>query len=512
MENPTFQLRKWAKHDSNHELNSYFDDLSDYVIDFRISRRYGTNINELEITFNNIDHMFKPNPAGGVGDTDGLHHLIDNMDRIQLLINGVVEFTGFLTDYSTKADDKTAVGTVHDVSCLLKRGINLFPRPELKHSSMGAIEAIITAGGMVNVPINIDDRVKAKDYTISEVTFDCGTIAYDMISEICDSLGAQLICTKDGTVEIIPLYDGTIPSVLDFDYNDVDHVTSGDRKVQTSELYPSIWVYNSDDSSGISKGKMFRDKNMYDYLNQWDSCLKVNSKYALDQQTYCNIAYTKYMEMWRESTSGDAVTAYGNTSMDIGQIGKISYDDDASNYLVIGLTTQFNDSTGYTDTLEIQDATLKPYVIYLGQMLECGNIRDQIVKQVESYGGTLFEPGAYLRSGEWGMVDEALITHVLIDLGMKSPDTLTTSQETIENDWCIKVDEADLKPGDIVTWNHDLHEMGWYVGNGMVWEVWGSILKNNTPQAMRAHRYWVKGIQKPPGITVWRLKELKDCD
>ncbi len=506
---PTFQLLKYSKHGVDKILNDIPDDLTQYVIDLKTNRRYGTNIGSADVTFNNIPHMFKSSPI-----TIGGSLLIDNMDKVQVLINGVPQFTGFLTDYDTSADNKTAVGTIQDMLCLLKRGINLYPMPSFKYTNVSAIEVIHTLAGLAGVTINIAANVINNDYTISETTLESGSIPYDIISEICDSLGAMLFSTKDGIIKIELLYDGTIPTTLDFDYDDVNHVTTGDRKIQSSLLYPSIWVSNNDDT-GVNKGFMFRDINMFHYVNDWDSVLKVDSTFAVNKNASQNIAYSNFMNMWRSSSTGDFTSANGNKDMDVGNIGKAYYDGDIGTYLVIGLTTEFNKTTGYTDSLEIQDTTLKPSLEVVGQMTECATLRQQIIDQIRKYEGVPFEPGAYYRQdqGEWGMVDEALITHVLIDLKMRTADQLTTSQDVIMHEWCIPITEAQLKPGDIFTWNNDLHEMGWYMGNRVICEVWGSILANNTETAMRKHGYVVKEIPIPDYLhpVAWRLKELEAC-
>lgn len=509
---PEFNILHWCK-TGNMGL-AMSTNLSEFVIDFKIDRRYGTNINEATITFDNIPHgeltpsaLFKSSPVRG-------DSLTDNWNKIQILIDNAVQFTGFIVDYKISADNKTVEATAHDMLVLLRRGVNYAPRPSYKLGGVGAIEMVEYLAQVAGVNIDIDPAVKSNDYSINSIEIETGSMFYDLISDICESLGARLFCKKDGTITISPLFNGEIPQNLDFQYDDVIHVTSGSRSISSSQLYSSIWVSNNDDT-GSKKGIMFRDNLILKYLNGWDSALKVDSKLAVNKDISQNIAKSKFMDMWRKASTADVVIADGNINMDIGKIGSVNFDGSQGVYIVTGMTASFNEETGYTDSLQIEDAAINPQIECLGDMTECGTLRQQIVDQARKYEGVPFQPGAYYRKdqGEWGMQDEALITHVLIDLNLKLSSQLTASQSTIKNDWCIPIEESELKPGDIITWQHDLSEMGIYLGDRTVIEVWGSILQNNTETAMRRHGYVVKEIPLPDDKhpVCWRLKELENC-
>lgn len=503
---PTFKILHYKK--TGYKQISAPNDLSCFVIKFSIDRRYGTNINQASIMFNNtgnIQNLFKLNP---VKDSS----VLDNVDKIQILINNTVQFTGFLTDYKVSADKKTVEATIHDNLWILKKGANFFPRLSVKFYQVSAIGMINYLSGLAGTKIEIDNEINKKDYIMDTLEVQTGSIYYDVISDICESLNCRLFCTKEGTNTVKPMFDGIIPSKLDFKYDDVEHITNGSRQISSSLLNPTILITNENKKNGF----MFRDKIMYDYLNNWDSVLKVDNKFAVNKYIAQNVASYIFKEMWRKSLTTDAISANGNINMDVGKIGSANFDNYFSTYIVVGLTTSFNMENGYTDTLEMQDATINPQIQFLGELTECGSIRQQIVDQARKYKNVPFQPNAYYRKeyGEWGMRDEALITRVLIDLKMKSPDQLTASQNTIKYKWCIPIDASKLKPGDIVTWRHDLSEMGFYTENKTIIEVWGSILRSNTETAMRKHGYVVKEINMPKDKqpVCWRLKELENCE
>lgn len=256
---------------------------------------------------------------------------------------------------------------------------------------------------------------------------------------------------------------------------------------------------------------------MLEYLNGWDDVEVINSDLAINKDVARNMAHERICTMWRGATSQDIMTADGNIDMDIDKVVQTTIDDNTDVYRVIGMTTTFNEDEGYIDKLTLE--CIHPHNIeFLGDMIDCKGMRDSIVAAAMKYLNIPFHPDMYYRTdqGEWGMKDEALITHTLIDVGMKEPETLTTSQPTIKNEWCYSITKDQLQAGDIVTWPNDQHEMGFYIGDNKIIEVWGSVINNMTPTAMKYKGYFVKVILMDDAFGVvnpecWRLKELEAC-
>ncbi len=325
-------------------------------------------------------------------------------------------------------------------------------------------------------------------------------------------MDAIIHASKDGSINVIPAYlDYT--SGFDFDYTEIKHITSAATTINSSILKPTILVKNDADENH-KKVWSFTDKEMLEYLNGWDDTEIIDSSLAINKETASNIAHERLCTMWRSATNLDILIAEGNENMNIDKVIRATIDNNTDVYRVIGMTTVFNESEGYVDKLTLE--CIHPHVIeYLGDMIDCQGIRDEIVKQAMKYLNIPFHPNMYYRQDlkEWGMRDEALITHTLIDIGLRSPEELTTSQSTIKNNWCIPIRKDQLKAGDIITWRHDLSEMGFYIGNNRIIEVWGSVIPNMTPTSMKYRGYYVKVIKFPNfGIPeCWRLKELKDC-
>jgi hypothetical protein len=371
--------------------------------------------------------------------------------------------------------------------------------------------------GNFGVSISIDTKVTAKATLIKEYTIENGQNVYDAIVELCQSLDAVIFARKDGSIAIKPAYL-EYASGYDFDYDEVNHITSASTTINSSMLKPTILVENNSDSNK-KLSWVFTDKEMLQYLNGWDDVEVINSDLAINQSIAQNMAHERICAMWRAATSQDIMIADGNIDMDLDKVIQTTIDDNTDVYRAIGMTTAFNESEGYTDRLTLECIHVHN-VDFLGDMVDCQGIRNAIIEQARKYFNIPFHPDMYYRHdstyNEWGMKDEALITHVLIDIGLKPPETLTVSQDVIKNEWCVPIAFDKLQKGDIVTWPDDQHEMGIYAGDNTVIEVWGSVIENMTPTAMRMQGYYVKytpldlshGVVNP---LCWRLKELVAC-
>ena len=488
-------------------------DISDYIININIDRRSGTNINECKLICDGIPHperdrqLFVRKSISNDGNV-----ITDPMDKIQVFINGKVQFTGWVLNYKITSDSQQVELTLHDNCILLKRGLNVHPRPKVTYTDMYTSAIIIMLGGLVGVSIIIDPLVIAKTTLLHEYTIENGQNVYDAITELCQSLDAIISARKDGTIVVKPAYL-EYTNGYDFNYNEIDYITSASTTISSSVLKPSILIQNNTDSEH-KKAWVFTDKKMLEYLNGWDDTEIIDAPLAINKQVAANIAHERLCEMWRSASTQDIVIAEGNIDMDVDKVIQATIDENTDVYRVIGMTTVFDEGEGYLDKLTIE--CIYPHDIeYLGDMVDCKGIRDSIVAQCQKYMNIPFHPDMYYRQDlkEWGMKDTALITHTLIDIGFRTQGELTTSASTIKNDWCFPVSRKDIMPGDIITWRHDLNEMGFYIGNNKIIEVWGSIKRHMTPTIMKMTGYVVKIIMFPNfgEPEIWRLKELKDC-
>lgn len=489
-------------------------DISKYILDINIDRRSGTNINECKLKCDGIPYINgEPLVRKSVTNSDNV--IIDPMDKMQVYINGKVQFTGWLVNYKISSDNQQVDLTLHDNGILLKRGLNAHPMKKVIYKEVYNTTVIAMLAGIVGITVTLDPKVVQKATLLKEYAIENGQNIYDAITELCQSLDAVIFAQKDGSMIVKPAYLD-YSSGYDFDYNEVIHITNASTAISGSMLKPTILVQNNSDEKA-KKAWVFTDKEMLNYLNGWDDVEVVDSDLAINKDVAANMAHQKFCIMWRQATTQDIVTADGNIDMDVDKVIQTTIDDNIDVYRVIGMTTVFNETEGYMDRLTLE--CIHPHDIeFLGDLIDCKGMRDAIVEASMKYLDVPFHPNMYYRQDqeEWGMKDEALITHTLIDIGMKSEDTLTTEQSTIKNEWCIPITKGQLQPGDIVTWPNDQHEIGFYIGNNKIIEVWGSVISNMTPTAMRYKGYFVKVILMDDAFGVvnpecWRLKELEGC-
>lgn len=486
-------------------------DISKYIININIDRRSGTNVNECKLNCDGIPYDSQLFVRKSITNPDDV--ITDPMNRIKVYINDSIQFTGWVVDYKINSNDQMVELSLHDNSILLKRGLNVHPRTKVTYKGLFNTAIIIMLGGLVGVNINIDPNVISKAVLIDEYTIENGQNIYDAISNLCSSLDAIIYANKDGSIIVKPSYVEYI-SGYDFDYNEVNHITSASTSIYGSKLKPTIEVRNNSDEDH-KKTWSFTDREMYQYLNGWDDVEIIDSDLAINKEVAANIAHQRFVLMWRSATSQDIVSADGNIDIDVDKIIQTTLDDNTDVYKIIGLNTSFNESEGYIDKLTLEG--IHPHAIeYLGDTVDCTGLRNAIVEQAQKYLNVPFHPDMYYRSDEWGMKDEALITHTLIDIGLRSAEELTTSQSIIKNEWCISINQDELMPGDIITWPNDQHEMGFFIGNNKILEVWGSVINNMTPTSMQMCGYITKVIMMDDAFGVvnpecWRLKELEDC-
>lgn len=489
-------------------------DISKYILSVEVDRRSGTNINQLSLLCDNIPYDGEQLLVRK-SITNDENVVTDPMDRIKLFIDDKIQFTGYMMDYKIDTNNAQVTLTVQDSCILLKRGLNCYPRKYITYSNVYTSAVIAMLGGLVGVTINIDSAVASKSVLLESYKIENGQNIYDAIVDLCDSLDAVIYATKDGTIVVKPSYIEHTGNA-DFNYDDINHITSASTTISGSLLKPTIFVTNSSNPDNI-KMWSFTDKEMLEYLNKYDDIEVVESTLAINQSVAKNIAHVRICKLWRDASIQDIMIADGNPDNDVDKTIQTTIDENSDIFRVIGMTTIIDSENGYIDkfTLEcIHSHTVE----FLGDFVDCDGIRNAIVNQAKKYLNVPFQWGAYYRTnqGEWGMVDEALITHTLIDLNMRTAGELTTSIPDICNNWCIPITKDKLKAGDIVTWQHDLptHEMGWYIGNDQVLEVWGSIITNQTPTAMKMHGYYVKIISLPDfgEPECWRLKELSACE
>ncbi|BCZ46932.1 hypothetical protein psyc5s11_29990 [Clostridium gelidum] len=490
------------------------NDISQYILNINVDRRSGTNINECKLTCDGIPYI-NGVPLVRKSITNSRNVITDPMDKMQILINGKIQFTGWLVNYKISSDNQQVELTLHDNGIILKRGLNAHPMPKVTYKEVYNTTVIAMLAGIVGVTVNLDPKVIEKAVLLKEYTIENGQNIYDAIVELCKSLDAVIMAQKDGTMIVKPVYL-EYTSGFDFKYDEVEHITAASTTISTSMLKPTILVKNESDEKA-KKSWVFTDKEMLNYLNSWDDVEVIDSDLAINKDVARNMAHERICTMWRSATTQDIVAADGNIDMDVDKVIQTTIDDDTDVYRVIGMTTVFNEDEGFIDQLTLE--CIHPHnVEFLGDMIDCKGMRDAIVAQAIKYVNVPFHPDMYYRTdeGEWGMKDEALITHTLIDVGIKGPETLTTSQPTIKNEWCYSITKDQLQAGDIVTWPNDQKEMGFYIGNNKIIEVWGSVISNMTPTAMKYKGYFVKVILMDDAFGVvnpecWRLKELESC-
>lgn len=490
------------------------NDISQYIMNINIDRRSGTNINECKLLCDGIPYLDGATLVRK-SITNNSNVITDPMDKMQIFINGEIQFTGWLVNYRISSDNQQVDLTLHDNCILLKRGLNAHPMPKVTYKNVYNTTIISMLAGIVGATVNIDSKVIEKAVLIKEYSIENGQNIYDAIVELCQTLDAVIMAGKDGTIYVKPAYL-EYTSGYDFDYDEVSHITGASTTISGSMLKPTILVRNDSDEKS-KKAWVFTDKEMLEYLNGWDDVEVINSDLAINKDVARNMAHERICNMWRGATSQDIMTADGNIDMDIDKVIQTTIDDNTDVYRVIGMTTVFNEDEGYIDKLTLE--CIHPHNIeFLGDMIDCKGMRDSIVAAAMKYLNIPFHPDMYYRTdqGEWGMKDEALITHTLIDVGMKGPETLTTPQPTIKNEWCYSITKDQLQAGDIVTWPNDQHEMGFYIGDNKIIEVWGSVINNMTPTAMKYKGYFVKVILMDDAFGVvnpecWRLKELDAC-
>ncbi len=109
------------------------------------------------------------------------------MDKIQVYINNEIQFTGWVVNYTINSDTQRVELTVHDNCVLLKRGLNVHPRPNIKYSEIYNTTLIIMLAGIVGLTINIDRDVMAKAKYIDEYVIENGQNIYDAIVELASS-------------------------------------------------------------------------------------------------------------------------------------------------------------------------------------------------------------------------------------------------------------------------------------------------------------------------------------
>lgn len=495
----------------NKSLSAQFD-ISQYILGMNIDRRSGTNVNSCKLNCDGIpyDQLFVRKSITNNSDV-----MVDPMNKIQIYIQGEIQFTGWVVDYTINSDEQIVDLTLHDNCILLKRGLNIHPRPTVKYTEVYNSTIIIMLAGLLGVSVSIDSAVTSRATLIDEYVIENGQNVYDAITSLCESLDAVISADKSGNITIKPSYLDYVGG-YDFNYDEIDHVDSATTTIYGSKLKPTILVRNNSNEKS-KKSWAFTDKEMYNYMNGWDDVEVVDSALAINKDVAANIAHQRLTLIWRSAATQDIMTADGNTNIDVDKIIQTTIDDNTDVYRVIGLTTSVDENNGYVDKLTLE--CIHPHVIeYLGDIVDCKALRDTIIEQAMKYLEVPFHPDMYYRQdqNEWGMKDEALINHALIDVGLKTPDELTTSQSVIKNDWCIPISAGDLKPADIITWPNDQHEMGFYIGNDKILEVWGSVIPNMTATAMQYKGYFVKVIlmDKSYGVVqpeCWRLKELKDC-
>lgn len=489
-------------------------DISQYIMNINIDRRSGTNINECKLLCDGIPYL-NGTPLVRKSITNSSNVITDPMDKMQIFINGEIQFTGWLVNYRISSDNQQVDLTLHDNCILLKRGLNAHPMPKVTYKNVYNTTIISMLAGIVGATVNIDSKVIEKAVLIKEYSIENGQNIYDAIVELCQTLDAVIMAGKDGTIYVKPAYL-EYTNGYDFDYDEVNHITGASTTISGSILKPTILVRNDSDEKS-KKAWVFTDKEMLEYLNGWDDVEVINSDLAINKDVARNMAHERICTMWRSATSQDIMTADGNIDMDIDKVIQTTIDDNTDVYRVIGMTTVFDENEGYIDKLTLE--CIHPHNIeFLGDMIDCKGMRDSIVAAAMKYLNIPFHPDMYYRTDqdEWGMRDEALITHTLIDVGMKGPETLTTSQPTIKSEWCYSITKDQLQAGDIVTWPNDQHEMGFYIGDNKIIEVWGSVINNMTPTAMKYKGYFVKVILMDDAFGVvnpecWRLKELEAC-
>ncbi len=491
-------------------------DISKYILGINIDRRSGTNINECKLVCDGIPYLGEtPMVRKSITNSDNV--VTDPMDKMRIFINGKIQFTGWVVNYRINSDTQQVELTLHDNGILLKRALNAHPMPKVSYKGVYTTALISMLAGICGQSVTIDPKVVSRAVLIEEYAIENGQNIYDAIVELCQSLDAVISARKDGSLIVQPAYL-EYTSGYDFNYDEINHITGASTTISASMLKPTILVENTSDSNH-KKAWIFTDKEMLKYLNGWDDVEVINSNLAISEAVARNMAHERFCTMWRSAMTQDIMAADGNIDMDVDKIIQTTVDDVVEVYRVIGMTTTYNYNDGYVDKLALE--SLYPHDIeFLGEMIDCKGMRDAIVAAAMKYLDVPFHPDMYYRHDstydEWGMRDEALITRTLIDIGMKSPDTLTTSQPTIKNDWCTPITKDQLQAGDIVTWPNDQREMGFYIGNNKIIEVWGSVISNMTPTSMRMRGYFVKIILMDDAFGVvhpecWRLKELEGC-
>ena len=142
-------------------------DISNYILSINIDRRSGTNINECKLNCDGIpyDKLFV---RKSITNPDNV--VVDPMNKIQVYIQGKVQFTGWVVDYSINSNDQIVDLTIHDNCILLKRGLNTTPRTNIKYTDIYNSTIIIMLAGLLGVTVNIDPVVSSRAVIIKALS------------------------------------------------------------------------------------------------------------------------------------------------------------------------------------------------------------------------------------------------------------------------------------------------------------------------------------------------------
>ncbi|MGU9539653.1 hypothetical protein ACQX0N_11880 [Clostridium tepidum] len=299
-----------------------------------------------------------------MGGTQGI---VDNFARIEIYIEGILQFTGVIKNYDYNTEQRTIELKCHD---MYYRMLNMCSTP-LKFNNMLATSIISNV--VTNAKCNFH-RSGGVDYTVPKLECDIGTMYHDIISNLVATMYARIRATKNGTIVLEDQYPTYTEGA--WDENHFDYTVSSDTNLaQETASRDANLLRNILRIENNEEYTLFENESMTTYLNGEKWLDIIENPLATTEKLRQKVAGHRYLDMWRNSTSLAILPVAGIPTIDLGQVIRlISKSRGKGYYLVIGINTEIS-ADKYTDNLQLQGMRDKRKVYNMAKIIGRGKVK-----------------------------------------------------------------------------------------------------------------------------------------
>lgn len=349
------RIEIYKKIDKENQFSGY--ESSPYVFtrlieSVKIDRRLSSNVAtaDVDIFYAGFNEELILYQYGGSGDKIPI---IDNFNRIKIIIDNKIQFWGIIINYSID-DEKNVINiSCQDMFYHLNRLVDCRV-PYIEYKDINVFDMLAHLAWRAGIEETKVKAQRGENYHIDEIKIKYDTQVSDVFADATATSNTRCRCDKEGKLVIEDMYHtyetSDVPKKInyDYDYSYKVRISSSQARRGGDTLYNRLLVrFNS------KTYNVYDNKILFNYMCGENKFKEIQTTLGDTQEKRFRLANRTFRNDTREITTLTLDTTEGNPDLDLGQALRVNLDNRIGHYMVVGISTSYS-ASGYFDTIDIE--------------------------------------------------------------------------------------------------------------------------------------------------------------